>query len=203
MMDRCTPEAGGPGRLPRRRLLHAVVAGSAAALLAGCGGLAGGLGSETLSERRLGELLAAAFPYTRDFGGLVVLTLQNPRLRLLPQVNRLGTTLDLEVAERITGRRFDGGMDLDYGLRFDAGEGAVRMADVRVGRLAIDGLPAAPRALVERYAPRLAELLLDDLVLYRLPEQRLALARQLGVGVTALRVLPGGLRIEMAPRDRR
>lgn len=203
MMNRCTGASVPLAQAPRRRLLRALLAGCVPALLAGCGGLAGGLGSETLSERRLGEALAAAFPYTRDFGGLVSLTLQNPRLRLLPQANRLGTALDLQVAERITGRRFGGGMDLDYGLRFDAGAGAVRMADVHVERLAIDGLPAASRALVERYAPRLAELLLDDLVLYRLSEQRLALARQLGVGVSALRVLPDGLRIEMAPQGQR
>lgn len=192
-----TRRAGGVGG--RRRLLHALLVVGASGGLAACGGLADGLGNQTLSQRRLAQLLAAGFPYSQDFAGVVELTLQNPRLRLLPQSNRLGTALDLQVAERLTGQRFGGSLDLDYGLRFDAQAGAIRMADVYVERLDVTGLPASSRPLVTRYAPRLVELLLSDFVLYRLPEQRLALARQLGVGVSALRVLPEGLRIEMGP----
>lgn len=190
----------GGARHGRRRVLQTLLAAGVPGLLAACGELGGQLGSETLSQQRLAQLLAQGFPYTRAFGGLVELSMLNPRLRLLPESNRLGTALDLGVAERVTGRRFSGGMDMDYGLRFDAAEGAIRMADVRVNRLEIDQLPPSARQLVGQYAPRLAELLLADFVLYRIPEQRLALARQLGVGVSALRVLPNGLRIEMAPR---
>ena len=202
-MTRRFPAGSRPfGPLRRRRLLQALLATGVPGLLAACGGLPPGLGDQVLSEQRLAQLLAQGFPYVRAFGGLVELTMLNPRLRLLPQENRFGTALDLGVAERVTGRRFSGGMDMDYGLRFDAGEGAIRLTDVRVNRLDIDQLPVSSRPLVAQYAPRLAELLLADFVLYRIPEQRLALARQLGVGVSALRVLPDGLRIEMAPQGR-
>lgn len=185
----------------RRRLLQAGLLPGAAALLGGCSELGSTLGSQTLTVRQLDELLARAFPFRRDFAGIVELTLQNPRLRLLPQENRLGTALDLLVVERITGQRLSGGIDLDYALRFDPVVGAIRLADVHVGTLDLEQLPPATRTLVARYAPRLVELLLSDVVLYRLSERRLALARQLGVGVRALRVLPDGLRIEMAPLE--
>lgn len=187
----------------RRFLLRGALAAGLAPALAGCAGVGGALGDSLLSQQRLGELLAQAFPYARDVAGLLELKLANPRLRLLPQSNRLGTALDVQVAERVTGRRFTGGMDMDYGLRFDAGAGAVRLADVRVNRLDIDALPTSARSLVSQYAPRLAERLLADFVLYRIPEQRLALARQLGAGVSALRVRPDGLHIEMAPQSLR
>ena len=90
-------------------------------------------------------------------------------------------------------------MDLDYGLRFDMREGAVRMTDVKVNRLMIDQLPTAQRLLVSQYAPGIAEQLLHNMVLYRLPAEQMALARNLGWGNAALRVLPQGLRIDMGP----
>ena len=188
--------------LSRRAVALAALLGALAPSLAACAGSAGMRGI-TLSQQRLNELLARSFPYTRGFSGLADLTLQSPRLRLLPESNRLGTALDVVLAERVTGGRFAGGMDLDYGLRFDAQQGAIRMADVRVNRLDIDPLPPAQRALVAQYAPRVAEQLLADLVLYRLPAEQLALARDLGLGVGALRVLPEGLRIDLVPRGLR
>ncbi|MBK6614858.1 DUF1439 domain-containing protein [Ottowia sp.] len=200
----CPHPAPGTRPAPSRRrvLAGGALLASLLPALAACAAPAGMRGI-TLSRQRLNELLARSFPYTRGFSGLADLTLQSPRLRLLPESNRLGTALDVVLAERVTGGRFGGGMDLDYGLRFDAQQGAIRMADVRVNRLDIDPLPPTQRALVAQYAPRVAEQLLADLVLYRLPAEQLALARDLGLGVGALRVLPEGLRIDLVPQGLR
>jgi len=194
--------ASAPDR-GRRAVLGGLSCAGLALAVAGCGSIGSQLGSETLSVRQLDQLMGQVFPYTRGFAGLVDLSLQNPRLQLLPQANRLGTVLDLVAAERITGRRFSGSIDLDYGLRYDADQGAIRLADVRVKRLDVEQLAAPQRALVNQYAPRLVELLLSDAVLYRLSEQRLKLANQLGVGVTSLRVRDDGLHIEMGPGSAR
>ncbi|MDO5692481.1 MAG: hypothetical protein Q4G70_08360 [Pseudomonadota bacterium] len=155
----------------------------------------------TVSRLRLNELLATRFPVTRSFAGLAELTLQSPRLNLLPASNRVATALDLALSERIGNTRYTGGMDLDCGLRLDLREGAVRMSDVRVNRLMIDQLPRAQQLLLSQYAPAVAERLLSDMVLYHLPAEHLALARNLGLGTAALRVLPEGLRIEMVPNS--
>ena len=157
----------------------------------------------TLSQAKLNELVAKRFPYTRNFSGLADLSLQSPRLRLLPQTNRLGTAVDMVVSERLTGSRYTGGLDLDYGLRFDEQEGAIRMADVKVNRIAVDQVPPAQRQLISQYAPRAAETLLSNVVLYRIPDEYLGMARNLGWVVSTLRVQADGLRIELGPQGAR
>ena len=192
--------------LPNRRHCHQLLGAAAlTALFPGLSACAagGGMPGYTVSQQRLNELLARQFPVTRNFAGLADLTLASPRLGLLPAANRIATALDLVLTERIAGSRYSGGMDLDYGLRMDLQEGAVRMTDVRVNRLAIDQLPRAQQQLMSQYAPDIAGRLLSDMVLYRLPSEQLALARNMGWGAAALRVLPEGLRIDMAPAGTR
>lgn len=191
--------------LSRRRCLQWLPVVLGGGLLAGCAGAGtpGGMPDRVLSAQTLGQLVARAFPYTHSVSGLADLTLQNPKLRLLPERNRLGTGVDLMLAERLTGSRVSGGMDLDYGLRFDANAGAVRMTDVRVNRLAVNQLPPQYQSLLSQYAPPLAEQLLDDFALYRFPDNQLALARNLGLVVSALRVEPDGLHIALAPEGLR
>ena len=172
--------------------------------LSACAAGRGGMPGYTVSQQRLNELLARQFPVTRNLlGGLADLTLSSPRLGLLPASNRISTMFDLGLTERLAGSRYSGGMDLDYGLRLDLQEGAVRMADVRVNRLTIDQLPRAQQQLVSQYAPDIAGRLLSDMVLYRLPAEQLALARNMGWGAAAVRVLPDGLRIDMGPAGTR
>ncbi|QTD45289.1 DUF1439 domain-containing protein [Ottowia testudinis] len=190
--------------LPHRRHCHRLLGAAALTVLfpglSACAAGGGGAPGYTVSQQRLNELLARQFPVTRNlWGGLADLTLSSPRLGLLPASNRIATMFDLGLTERIAGTRYSGGMDLDYGVRLDLQEGAVRMTDVRVNRLTIDQLPRAQQQLVSQYAPDIAGRLLSDMVLYRLPSEQLALARNLGWGAAALRVLPDGLRIDMAP----
>ena len=191
-------------RQPNRRTVNRWLQGAAAAVLmpslGACAAGADALRTITLSQARLNELLAKQFPYTRNYSGLVDLSLLSPRLWLLPQTNRLGTAMDLAVSERLTGSRYTGGLDLDYGLRFDDKEGAIRMADLKVNRVDVDQVPPAQRQLLSQYGPRAAETLLSNMVLYRIPEEYLGMARNLGWAVNALRVLPEGLRIELGPK---
>lgn len=191
-----------PDDVTRRRCHRLAAGGLLAALLpalSACAANPGGARTHLLSAQRLNELLARQTPYTRSIAGLAELSLTAPRLTLLPASNRLATGFDLALAERLTGARYTGGLDLDYGLRFDAAQGAIRMADARVNRLVIDQLPPRQQQLVAQYAPRLAEHLLADLVIYRFPAEQLAMARNLGLGVGALRVLPEGLQVELQP----
>ncbi len=195
--------------MTRQGVLRLLAGAGLAALLppltacAAAGNAANALRTITLSQAKLNELVAKRFPYTRNFSGLADLSLQSPRLRLLPQDNRLGTALDLVVAERLTGSRYSGGIDLDYGLRFDDQEGAIRMTDVKVNRIAVDQVPPAQRQLISQYAPRAAETLLSNMVLYRIPDEYLSMARNLGWVVSTLRVQPDGLRIELGPQGAR
>lgn len=200
------PATPAPAAFTRRRC-HALGAAfliiGLAPGLGACAAGNGGVRTQLLTQQRLNELLAGQFPYTRSLGGLAELSLRSPRLGLLPASNRLTTACDLVLSENIARTRYSGGMDLDYGLRFDAQAGAIRMADVRVNQLRIDQVPRAQQQLISQYAPRIAEQLLADLVIYRFPPEQLELARNLGLAVGALQVTREGLSIEMLPQGLR
>lgn len=154
----------------------------------------------TLSRQQLNALLASSFPHTQNFSGFADLRLQSPRLGFLPASNRLSTALDFVLTEAFSGQSVTGRMDLDYGLRFDPAEGAVRLASVRLDRIDVDRLPPAQQQLVSMYAPQAAQALLSGLVLYRVPQTQMALMRDLGLTVKELRVLPDGVRAELGPQ---
>lgn len=178
-----------------RRACASLLLGSLGAVLSACAstGGASSLGGVRLTREQLDATLARHFPLSRTVGGLAELTLQSPRVGFLPQSNRLSTGLDLQLAERLSGRRAGGGLDLDYGLGLDLQEGAIKLKDVQVRRMALDGLSAANQRLVSQYGPPLAQQLLNGLALYRLPAGTLTLARQLGLSDSSLRVLPDAL----------
>ena len=179
---------------PRRRAwLAALLAGA----LAACAGPWDGPRQITVSRQRLQDGIARAFPVQRSLAGLAELSLQAPTLTLLPQTNRLGLALDWVLAESLDGQRLTGRMALDFALRYDAEQGAIRMVDVQVRQLDADALGPAQRAWVARLAPPLLGQLLSGQVLYRVPAEPLAQARQRGLQVRALQVLPDGLRIDL------
>lgn len=170
--------------------------------LAGCAQLGALPTGFKLSAQQLNQWLSQLFPYTERIAGLLDLSLQSPELRLLPESNRLGTDLQLALGERITGQKLSGSLGLDSGLRFDPEAMAIRLQDVRVQRLDLEQLPTAQRKLVNQYAPRVAELLLDGAPVYRFPVERQDLMRRLGLAVNQLRVQPDGLHVDLLPRGR-
>lgn len=193
-------------RLPdihRRRVVRLAACLPAMLCLPACGpasgtsATAGGGPSYLLPIERLEALVSQRFPATHRVQGLLALTLRHPRLTLRPAHNRIGTHIDLEVAEQLTGTRYPGALALDYGLHFDPAEAAIRMRDVRVERVAFDGVPPAYQAAFAQLAPRVAERLLDGLVLYRLPDGPRALAQGLGLTVKGFEVVPEGLRVRL------
>lgn len=158
---------------------------------------AGGARSYTLPLAKLEKLIGSKFPQRRQLAGLMEVTLLRPRLRLLPEANRLGTMIDLLVSEQFMGRRFEGTMDLDYGIRFEPSDGSVRMVDVRVGKVDFPAIPEQLRALVARAVPRLAEQSLNELVLHKIEPDQLTMVSGLGYRVGEVRVTREGLHVEL------
>lgn len=160
---------------------------------------ANGTRSYTLPLAQLQELIGKRFPVRRSLSGLIDLTLLNPRLRLLPESNRLGTLIDLSATEQIMGTRYDGAMDLDYGIRFDAKDGRIRMADAHVSKVDFPAVPAQYQPLFTRNVPRVAEQLLDGMVLHEIKPEQLAMVNGLGFRMGEVRVTREGLRVELLP----
>lgn len=176
-----------------------MLAGTLPALPACAGRSSSGPRSYTLPLAQLEKLIGGKFPQRRQLAGLMEITLLKPRLRLLPETNRLGTLIDLLVSEQVMGRRYEGTMDLDYGIRFDASHGAIRMVDVRVGKVEFPAMPEQFRPLFARAAPRLAEQSLNEMVLHKIEPDQLTMVSGLGFRVGEVRVTHEGLRVELWP----
>ena len=172
-----------------------------ALLLAGCAGL-GVPRNITLSESELQAQLAKRFPMQRSLLDLIELQLSDPVVRLDAPANRLATELTLSGSERRSGRRLQGRLGLNYGLRWEPADGSIRLVQPRVQSLQFGdaaGLSSQRAEMAQRWGIALAERLLDDLVLYRVSAERLAALRSAGYRPGTLQVTPDGLVLSIEP----
>lgn len=178
-----------------RRLFPVVIALALALALSACAGLVGPR-SYTLSEAEIARRIAQRFPYDQRVFELLDVRVDAPRVRLLPQRNRVATELDIQASERLFGRSLRGALALDYALRYDERDQSVKLDDVRVERLDIEGL-AQP--LAARLAPLLAEQLLKDLTLHRFKPEDLQTAGRLGLRPGKVTVTERGVEVTLEP----
>lgn len=149
----------------------------------------------TVSTGQLEQAVAARFPLRYPVGGWLDLTLLAPRLRLLPELNRLGTEMPVEAAGPALGRRYSGIFDVDFALRYEARDRTVRAHRLRVHALRFPDLPPGPSALLDAYGPALAEQALGEVVLHTLRPQDLALPDAMGLQPGNITVTPKGLAV--------
>jgi hypothetical protein len=176
-------------------------------LLLGCLWLAACAGpgvprSITLGEAELQAQLAKRFPLQRSLLDSFDLQLSDPRLRLDAQARRLSTELTLQGSDRRSGRSLQGRLALDYGLRYEPLDGSIRLVQPRIESLEFSpeqGLSPRRGEMAQRMGVALAERLLDDLVLYRVPPERLEALRVAGYRPATLQVTPAGVEITIEP----
>jgi hypothetical protein len=183
---------------PSRRRL---VLGSLALLtLAGCGALPGGPRHVDISEAQLLERIASRFPVRERYLGLFDFTLDQPRLRLMPEENRVGTEVAYLVRLPVPGASdIRGRLELSYSLRFEPSDTTLRLTQARVERLDVDGLNAAQAAQVKKLGGLLAEDVLKEAVVHRLKKEDMESLAGRGYRPGAIRVVPGGLRLSLDP----
>ncbi len=211
----------------RRWVLTTLTAAAAPlGLLVACSALTGPT-VITLTEAELAALIARSFPITRRVLEVIDVQMLAPRLRLLPAQNRLSVDLTVASQERIFGKTGRGQLVFDSALRFEPRDATVRLTQVRVQQLNLDtggALPAAPGAPATAVVPAappaqsgaaaaspagptgsatrlgtaLAERALEDLSIYRVPADRLASLRQLGLQPGAVTITARGLEITLA-----
>ena len=159
--------------------------------------------SYKVSAEQLQQVLAQRFPRRYPLAGLLDLNVQAPRLRLLPELNRIGTEMVVEAAGPALRRSYTGAFDLDFALRYEASDQSIRAHQLRVNSLRFAGLPPRPSELLEAYGPALAEQTLQEVVLHQLRPQDLALADTMGLQPGSITVTAQGLTIgfvNKAPR---
>lgn len=156
--------------------------------------------SYTVTSAQLQQAVAGKFPMRYPVGGLLELTLQPPRLRLLPEQNRLGTVMVVDAAGPALSRSGSGNFDVDFALRYEASDQSIRAHQLKVNTLSLSGLPPGPAALLQAYGPSLAQQSLLEVVLHKLQPKDLMLADGLGMEPGAITVTAKGLVIGFVPK---
>ena len=80
--------------------------GLALLVLSGCAALNPGPRTYTISQAQLLELIAKRFPVNDRVAELLDLQALAPRIKLLPDSNRIATELDLNLSERLMRNAF-------------------------------------------------------------------------------------------------
>lgn len=171
---------------------YGLIASGALALMAGT---AHAQPSYTVSAEQLQDMVAHKFPRNVPLAGMVDLTLQAPRLRMLPSVNRLGATMGVEAAGPALRRSHPGSFDVEFALRYEASDRTLRANQIRLGRLELAGLKPAANELLNAYAPALAEQSLREVVLHQLRPQDTAVFDGLGLEPGPITVTDKGLQV--------
>jgi hypothetical protein len=126
---------------------------------------------------------------------LVARQFTNPVVRLVPERNRMATTMDLQASERLSGRALRGSLALDHSLRFEPSDATVRLSNVRVEGMLLElgGTPLTDQAA--RLGAMLAERALDDFVIYRVSDERRQMMARAGVNNADVAVTARGIEL--------
>ena len=175
-----------------------LAAALAAAALAGCAALFGPRTVE-VTQTQLQQLMERQFPIERRYLELLDVRIAAPQLALRPAENRLATEVEVRVTDRIFKVEHRGSIALNYGLRFEPGDNSIRLTNVRVDRLDVDGAPALLRQQLDRAAVQWAEQSLNERPLYTLRPKDVEAVQGRGYRPTDIRVTPTGLVITLMP----
>lgn len=184
--------------------MRQVIRGVAFAALLGLLGLFGcanpfGPRTVDVSQAQLQQWIDRQFPLDNRLLELFDVSVAAPRLTLRPESNRIATTVEIAISDRLLRRPHRGTLTLDHGIRFEPADNTVRLDRVRLERFELDGSPAAVPEPFDRLARQLAERVLTDRVLYTLRPQDVAAVEGRGYRPSDIRITPFGLSITLLP----
>lgn len=151
--------------------------------------------SYTVPLEQLQEMVSTKFPRSVPVQGLFDLTMQAPRLRLLPEVNRLGAAMVVDAAGAALRRGHAGTFDVEFALRYEASDRSLRAHQIKLGRLDFPTLKPAVNDLLNVYGPVLAEQSLREVTLHQLRPQDTALFDGMGLQPGPITVTAKGLTV--------
>lgn len=184
----------------RRRLFPVLLAmvGGVPRLLWAQAAAPGSAPGIAVPEALLQQSLRQRFPLRYPVPGLLNLDVQLPRLRLMPEANRLGAQMQVLAAGPALNRSHEGSFEVDFALRYEPSDRTVRAHRLRMNRLRFPTLQPGVVDLLNTYAPALAEQSLLEVVLHQLTPKDLALADAVGMQPSSITVTDSGLLIGLA-----
>jgi hypothetical protein len=147
----------------------------------------------TVPKAMLQQSVARRFPMRYPVPGLLNLDVQVPRLRLLPDQNRMGADMEVIAAGPALNRSHRGMFDLNFALRYEASDRTVRAHQLRFNRLRFPTLQPGVVDMLNTYAPILAEQSLMEVVLHQLSAKDLAMADAMNMQPGSITVTEQGL----------
>jgi hypothetical protein len=166
----------------------------AAVLLSGCAGLM----SHTVEVplEKLQASLAKQFPFNSDFARLMDLTISSPKLRTLPEENRIATEVEVSLAPRFTSGKISGTLWMDSALRFEPSDSTVRLVKPRLTKLDVAG---AKDINLKKIAEFIVESAMNDAVIYQVKEADL---KRYGTNwvPSDFKVTRAGISVTLAPQ---
>ncbi len=154
----------------------------------------------TVTREQLQRSVAQRFPLRYPVPGVLNLDLQVPRLRLLPEQNRISAEMVAQAAGPALQRSHEGAFEVSFALRYEASDRSIRAHQLRFRRLQFPTLQPGVVDMLNTYGPALAQQSLLEVVLHQLRPQDLALADVMGLQPGTITVTDAGLDIGFVPK---
>ena len=156
-----------------------------------------------VSIEQMQRVVAERFPVRYAVGDLIHLEVEAPRLRLLPELNRLASDMSMQAAGPALRRTYRGSFEVDFALRYEPRDQTVRAHELRAHSFRLPGVPRPTLEMLDAYARALAEQALLEVVLHRLGPRDLALPQAMGLEPADITVTPEGLVIRFVAKQAR
>ncbi|WP_255459821.1 DUF1439 domain-containing protein [Herbaspirillum sp. Sphag1AN] len=150
-------------------------------------------------QQELQTVIARQFPRTLSYMQLFDVTLSNPRLRMDPKSNRLVSTVDLQIDNKILmPKPVNGTLSVSSALKYDVDTRSVRLDQPVVQKVEVNGVPAQFAAQLNTIGNMAAEQILKNYTIYSFkPEQLEWNGKRFEPG--AITVIDNGVKVEIKP----
>ena len=184
-----------------RQLIRGVVLAALGGLLA-CGAVFGPRTVE-VSQAQMQQWIDRQFPLDNRLLEVFDVTVNAPRISLRPETDRLATTVEIVVSDRLLRRPHRGTLFVEHGVRYEPTDNTLRLDRVRLERFELDGAPTAAPEPFDRLARQLAERVLSDRVIYTLRPKDVEAVEGRGYRPSEIHVTRSGLSITLQPLSAR
>lgn len=129
--------------------------------MAGCGSMPFVSGEVRMSADELTQKMARRFPLEKGVGGLLDITLANPRVDLSEEDNRITTTFDTIVKLPLTSKTLHGSLKVSGRPEYVAPTRSLFLRDARVDQIRMDNMPDGLSAALAKAASTIAREALE------------------------------------------